>query len=519
MVASLILSSLVSYINTFLEERTNYDLQKDIQRKWERTSISSFRKFALGEQIYRRTVDVDNIIHAIAATVPNFIISLAEFLMFFCIALSLEARLTLIYIISLPFLILTQLFHSKYARPVQKDIQEISAKVNDAIGQNISGISTIKVFGLEKYQSSRYLNVLATKIRKVFHKWRIDLKYQSLEWLCSSGWSTLVTFIGWGLVIQNRLSLGSLVALSIYLSRLMNPLENCASIIQSIVLASVSSERILEVLSAPEEEARMDARGQELNLVGLHKNCLVLNDLVFGYLSNVPVLKNVNYTFEPGKIVGISGPNGSGKTTLINLIGRFYEPWKGQLLYEGKDIRCLPIKQYRNIITINNDDNYVFCGTVKENIRLGNRTAKEEAIIEAARIVCLHDFIVSQQNGYDTTIGREIALSKGQNQKLCMARSLIKESRIMIFDEGFSSLDLLSKKSIWEELSKLTRVKKRICILISHDVDTLMYCDELIVLIDGAIAEVGSPRPLLSSKKNYIQYLETKSQSAEVTYP
>jgi ABC-type multidrug transport system fused ATPase/permease subunit len=516
MFLGIIVSAVISYISTYMEERVGYDLQKKIQKKWEKISINYFKNFGVGEQIYRRTTDVNNIINGIINIFPTFIMNNIEFIVFFIIAAYLNLKLTLIYMISIPFLILIEIYHSKSIRPIQKNIQEISAEINDSISQYASGIAVIKIFRQEKCQSQKYIQKLGIKIRKVFHKWRRDLQYQSLGWLCSSGWNVIVIFYGWVMVMQNRLTLGSLMALSIYLTRLSRPIDSFNSLIQSLVLSSVSAERVLQILNAPEEKS-----GSPLIIdTKLSKKTfgqLIFQNIEFGYFDSLPVLKGVNCIFEPGKIIGIIGPNGVGKTTLINLIGRFYEPWKGKIFFNGIDIRALPVNQFRKYVSINPQDPFLFYGTIRENIICGNRKANEQEMLEATKLADAHNFIISLKDSYKTVIGKRFNLSKGQSQKIAIARSFMKECSILIFDEGLNSLDINSKRKILNSLRIITRNKGKITILIAHDVDTLMECDEIFVLMNGTICEKGSPDVLLSNE-GFAKYLQLKSQFEEMRW-
>jgi len=292
--------------------------------------------------------------------------------------------------------------------------------------------------------------------------------------------------------------LGDLVAFTVYLGMLVWPIVRLGFITVMSQYAIIAAERFFEIIDM-EPEVKEKPNAIKLKKV---EGYIKFENVVFGYDSSKPILKNLNLEIKPGERVAIVGPTGSGKSTLIKLIPRFYDPIKGRILVDGIDLRDIKIRSLRKHIGLVHQDIFLFPGTIKDNIAYGKPNASMDEIIAAAKAAGIHDFIISLPKGYNTIIGeRGIRLSGGQKQRVAIARALLINPKIIILDDSTSYLDAETERVIGDALKKL--FKDRTVIIITQRPSTVRLADRIVVLSDGRVVEEGTHEELLKKRGLY----------------
>ena len=331
--------------------------------------------------------------------------------------------------------------------------------------------------------------------------------HPSIEFVSGIG-TVIIIFFGGRLALANDLALEDLVAFLLYLGTFYQPITSFGMLNEGIQHALASAERVLEILN---EEPEIKDESDAIE-IGRADGKLEFRDVSFRYVDNVPVLKNVSFRIQPGQMLALVGPTGVGKTTIANLIPRFYEPDLGQILVDDIDIRKIKLHSLRKQISLVSQDVFLFNGTVKENILYGRPDATDEEIIAAAKAANAHDFILELPEGYDTRVGeRGVKLSGGQKQRISIARAVLKDAPILILDEATSSVDTQTEKLIQEALDKLT--VNRTTIVIAHRLSTIQQADQIVVLKEGEIIEMGRHADLLEAGGLYSELC--KAQNTE----
>lgn len=375
-----------------------------------------------------------------------------------------------------------------------------SANLNAFIHEDLSGMRVIQSFTAEEETNATFLR-LVDEHRQSFNKAvRLNDAFGSIIDLCWGIGCVALYYTGIVILGVDTVSVGTLLAFGSYINMFWRPIMNLSNFYNQLITNIAAAERIFEILDTPSEIT--DESGcSEMPPV---KGAVTFRDVTFAYSDapDVKVLNKVNFQINPGETIALVGPTGAGKTTIVNLISRFYDATGGQVMIDSHDVKDVTLESLRSQMGIMTQDNFLFSGTIKDNIRYGKLDATDEEIIAAAKAVNAHDFIMKLEKGYDTELSeRGGGLSIGQKQLLAFARTFVSMPRILILDEATSSIDTKTELLVQKGIETL--LKGRTSFVIAHRLSTIQKADRIFVIDQGGILEQGTASELLAQKGAY----------------
>lgn len=430
----------------------------------------------------------------------NTITDMCNLIFIVVFMLMLHVRLTLVCLCGLPVLAAVIIFVKRRQRRAWQIQSNKQSNLTAYIAESINGIRVTQSFVREKKNTSIF-NYLSDSYRSA---WMRAVRYNFIMWPCIDSISTVTTAfiyvigIGWISGELYGVTIGILIAFTSYISRFWEPINTLASFYNSLLTAIAYLERIFETIDEPVNVKDVPGAGEMPPIEGK----VEFKDVCFSYEDGVQVLNKVNFTVRPGDTYAIVGPTGAGKSTIVNLICRFYNADSGEILIDGTDISKVTLKSLRKQMGIMMQDNFIFSGTIMDNIRYGNLEATEEEVIAAAKTVCAHDFIMEMENGYQTQVNeRGSRLSAGQRQLISFARALLEDPAILILDEATSSIDTETEILLQKGLNRL--LEGRTSFIIAHRLSTIKNASCIMYVDKGNILESGTHEQLLDKKGEY----------------
>lgn len=473
-------------------------MRTDLFKKMEKLPIKYFDTHQHGDIMSRYTNDIDQVSNALTDSLSDMLTSALMLIGIFSLMIYISSILTLATLITIPLMFLSAKTIVKRSKKYFKAQQDTLGDANGYIEEMISGQKVIKVFGYEKKveqdfeQLNQKLNEKSKKAQ--FYSGMMMPVMQNLNTLNF----VVVTIVGGLLAIFRGFDVGGLAAFLQYSRQFGRPINELASLYNSIQAAMAGAERIFQVIDeAPEQEDAPNAIS--LNDV---KGDLEMKDVYFGYKQDKLILKGVSLHATPGTKIALVGETGAGKTTILNMLPRFFDIKSGEITIDGVSIHDIKRESLRQSMAIVLQDTNLFTGTVCENIRFGHPQATDEDVIQAAKLTAAHSFIKRLPKGYHTMLENDGAnLSQGQRQLLNIARAAIADPPILLLDEATSNIDTRSELLIQKGLDKL--MEGRTSIIIAHRLSTVRNADKILVLDDGQIIEQGTHTELLNLKGKY----------------
>jgi ATP-binding cassette subfamily B protein len=542
-------------INARVGEGVVYDLRTALFSHLQRMSLRFFTHTKVGELMSRLNNDVVGAQNAISNTFVNIITSLIQAVVLLSVMLALEWQLTLISIAILPLFLVAARQLGNRLRKIARLQLDLNANMNAMMNEmlNISGALLVKLFG-RIAQEDTHFEERAARVRDSGVQRAVSgtLFFVSVGLLTAIG-TALVYGVGGYLVIQGTLTIGTIVALGLYLSSLYGALQSLTNAPIDFATSLVSFERVFEVLDLPLEIASksgahvlQDVRGVlEFDDVTFRytvdEKGLLKDVRRFGQMQDVKavlsddsmkeqrnfdnvaedekqaalnqtrdeVLEHISFRAEPGHLVALVGPSGAGKTTLTYLIPRLYDPTAGRILIDGHDLRDVTLASLTAQIGMVTQETYLFHDTIRMNLQYAKADATQDEIENAAKAANIHDFVMGLPDRYETIVGeRGYRLSGGEKQRLSLARVILKNPRILVLDEATSSLDSESEALIQEALKRV--MAGRTCIVIAHRLSTILAADLILVIDQGQIIERGTHNELLMQAGLYARLYETQ---------
>ncbi len=484
-------------------ERAIANIRKDIYAHLLTLSLNFYADNRTGELVSRITNDVTLLKEAITSNLTSLVrqmltlIGAAGFLFY------LNLRLTLLILIGIPIISLTMVFLGRRIRRAAKEVQDALAESANVVEETISGVRVVKSFAREPYEFGRFADRIEDTYEAGMRRARLSATLSPIIGFLAFASITITLWFGSFEVIQGRLTAGELVAYLVYTMMVAAPVATLAGLYAQFQSALGAAERLFQLRDTPAEITNRPDATPLPPVVGR----VTFEQVDFDYTSDVAVLKQVNFTAQPGQIIALVGPSGAGKSTLVNLIPRFYDVVDGAITVDGHDVRSVMVESLRQQIGIVPQETLLFSDTVLSNIRYGRLDATQEEIEEAAHAANAHDFIMQDLPfGYETMVGeRGIKLSGGQRQRIAIARAILKDPRILILDEATSSLDSESEHLVQEALERL--MAGRTSFVIAHRLSTVQNADWVLVLDQGRIVEQGTHTDLLANQSGLYRRL------------
>ncbi|MFH1379116.1 MAG: ABC transporter ATP-binding protein [bacterium] len=487
------------YVSSFIGEKVVCDLRNKLYWHVNRLSVTYIEKTSTGRLISHIIGDVDRIRDFLFGGALDFIYALFNILFILGILCYLDWRLTCVSIISLPLFAFVFIKFAPQLKNKYSEVREQYAELTSRLHEVFQGIRVITGFAKNEYEIARFNAKQKEIVRESLgsHKLSIAL-WTGSECISSIGLLTLIWF-GSRAVISNRITVGALMAFYSYLGMLFYPMVRLVIINNYYQEAAASMERIRKILTCSPAIIEVPHPVR----IKILKGNIKFENVCFSYDNKKEVLTDIDLDIKESEIVALVGKSGAGKTTIINLLLRFYDPVKGIIQIDGNNLKTLNLNAYRSRIAMVLQDDYLFSGTIRENILYGNMTASDQDITDAAVQAGAHQFIAECSNRYDTIIGeRGINLSYGQRQRISIARALLRNPSLLILDEATSNVDSETERTIVEKAYK-NLMHGRTTVIIAHRLSAIMHADSIMCIDGGKIIEKGTHAELLRNKNAY----------------
>lgn len=473
-------------------------MRDEVFRKIQKLPIKYFDTHPHGELMSRIINDIDNISTALNTSINQLISGVLTVVTVLVILFVISPVLATVSLLSLPVMLIVVGKIAQYNKVQFIKQQEALADVNGYIQEYVSGQRVIKAFNKEDDVKQEF-NIKNQNLRKNgFMAQTVAGMVMPIMGNISNISTAITTILAGIFCINGKITLGTITIFSKFSKEYSRPITEIANQFNVIQAGIAGAERIFEIIDEEEEYPENIGKPE----IGKIEGHVEFKNVHFGYKENEEVLKDINIDAKPGETIAIVGPTGAGKTTTINLLTRFYDVTKGQILIDGKDIREVEKDSLRNSLGIVLQDTVLFSGTVKENIRYGNLNATDEEVIEAAKLADAHGFIKRLSNGYDTIISEDAGnISKGQAQLINIARVILNNPQILVLDEATSNVDTRMEVKIQKAMNKL--LEGRTSFVIAHRLSTIVNSDKILVVNDGKIIEQGNHNELIAKKGIY----------------
>lgn len=506
-----IVGVLESYINSWVSQRIVFDMKNEMFSHLQSMPHSFFTSEKQGDIITRMNSDISGVATVISHILTNIISNVCTVLTTIVALFKIDAKLSLIGILVIPLLVLPTKSAGKNRWQLLSQSREKDDELNDVINESlsVSGSLLIKLFAQEDNINRKFEDINKEVIRLSVKESRAGSWFRVVMGIFTNLGPLLIYLAGGYLIIvlhDEAISVGTITATVNMINRLYRPVESLLNVSVDLTRSMALFTRIFSYLDMDPE-----VKNAEITFKPSFENRADISyeNVEFYYSKDIPLIKDLSFYVPTGKMYAIVGPSGSGKSTVVNLLPRLYDVKSGAVRINGVDVKSIELSYLRSNIGMVTQEAYMFNGTIRENLLFAKADASQEELENACKIANIHDFIVSQPDGYDTQVGnRGLKLSGGEKQRLSIARVILKDPKILILDEATSALDSISESSIQSALDVL--MKGRTSIVIAHRLSTILQADKILVISDGRIVEQGGHEELIAKNGVYKQLYETQ---------
>lgn len=488
------------YIMAKVCNRILLTIRQELYTHIQKLDFAFFDSRPTGKILSRIIGDINSLKDVLSNCVTTLVPDGLKVIAVIVIMVCKNPALALASLLTLPFMAAATFYIEYKAHPRWQIFRKKSANLNAFIHEDMAGIRIIQSFRAEKETEDTFDELLAEHRNAFFDAVRMSDSFGSVIDLSWGLGCIFLYFTGIVVLGVDRVSVGTFIAFGTYLNMFWQPIHNISNFYNQLVTNIAGAERIFEILDTEPGIADVDVAVEMPEIAGE----VVFDHVSFSYDDKVKVLDDVSFTIKPGETIALVGPTGAGKTTIVNLISRFYEVTEGAVRIDGQDVREVTLESLRRQMGVMTQDNFLFSGTIRENIRYGRLDATDEEIEAAAGAVNAHEFIMKLEKGYDTELSeRGGGLSVGQKQLLAFARTMVSDPKILILDEATSSIDTKTELLVQEGIEHL--LAGRTSFVIAHRLSTIRKADRIFVVDDGKILEEGNAEELMEKKGLYYQ--------------
>ena len=508
--ASQVIGVLESYINAWISQRIIFDMKNQMYDHLQHMPHSFFTSEKQGDIITRMNSDISGVSSVISGTLSSIVSNVATVVTTLVALFTMSWQLAIVGIVVIPLLILPTRSVGRTRWKLLSESQEKHDEMNQLVNEtlSVSGSLLVKLFAREKVEYDRFVSVNEEVTRLALKEQRSGKWFHVIMGMFTQIGPLLIYFAGGYFIIRSvdpTLTVGTITATVALINRLYRPVQSLLNLQVDFTRSLALFTRIFDyfdmenTIVSPKNPRKPDVTRKDI----------IFEHVVFSYDPEKPLLTDIDFTVPGGKMYAIVGPSGSGKSTVVNLIPRLYDVKGGRVAIGGINVKAFDLYYLREQIGVVTQDTYLFNGTIRENLLYAKQDATQEELERACRTASIHDFIVSQPQGYDTVVGnRGLKLSGGEKQRLSIARVILKDPKILILDEATSALDSISENAIQDALETL--MQGRTSIVIAHRLSTILKADRILVVKDGVIAEQGTHEELLAKAGVYRELYETQ---------
>ena len=514
LLAIYLVSALLSYVQGWMmagvATKVSYSMRRDISEKIDRMPLSYFDRVPNGEVLSRITNDVDTVTQTLNQSLSQIVTNVTMMVGVLCMMLSISPLMTLVALCILPVSVLIVMNVVKRSQPYFRQQQDYLGHVNGHVEEMYGGHVVVTAFGREEESLGAFDKMNARLYNAAWKSQFLSGMMMPLMNFAGNLGYVGICVLGGFLSLNGSITVGDIQAFIQYVRNFTQPINQIANISNVLQQTAAAAERVFAFLEEEEEPADPESplspeliQG-EVDFAHVH----------FGYTPEKTIIHDFSAVIQPGKKVAIVGPTGAGKTTMVKLLMRFYDVTDGAILLDGYDVRQFARNDLRDSFGMVLQDTWLYNGTIRENIRYGRLSATDEEVLAAAKAAQVDHFVRTLPDGYDTVLNEEATnISQGQKQLLTIARTIISEPRILIFDEATSSVDTRTELAIQKAMDHL--MEGRTSFIIAHRLSTIRDADLILVMKDGDIVETGTHAELLAKQGFYAELYQ--SQFADVS--
>ena len=499
------------YLTTSVGQWVMHDLRRVLYHHIQRLSLAYHDQKPTGDLISTVTADIDSIQDFISQALLGVVVNVLTLVGMLIVMFYLNWRFTLIALSVTPILFVVVYTYTKRIKQASRALRKKEGEVVSVVSEVLSSMRVVKAFAREDFEEERLARESLENVEIAFKARSLKAKLAPVVQVIVAVGTCLVLWYGVNLVLRGEMTAGSLLVFLLYLGKMYKPMRDLSKMTDTMSKAAVGYERIHEVIETDDKVRNLPGATKAPSFRGE----IEFDHVYFAYDNGYGALNDINLRVEPGQMAALVGPTGAGKTTIVSLIARFYDPQKGVVKIDNRDVRNYKLKSLRRQMSFVLQETLLFRAPVWQNIVYGRREASRDEILRAAELANADEFIRNLPQQYDTMVGeRGVTLSGGQRQRIAIARAIIRNAPMLIMDEPTSGLDAASEELVFEALDRL--IADRTTIVIAHRLATVRRADVIFVIDHGTITESGTHETLLSAGGLYSDLHQIQFRQEEV---